>query len=80
MLENREAMMRLLPDLFNQHRILPVDDELIDQILKTAATSPYASGRTNWKVMVVRDKDLFTKLASAVHSRAETMASSYNFV
>ena len=53
----------------------PVNDELIDQILKTAATSPYASGRKNWKIMVVRDKDLFNKLASAVHSRAETMAS-----
>jgi len=53
----------------------PVADELIDQILQTAATSPYASGRKNWKIMVVRDKDLFNKLASAVHSRAEAMAS-----
>ena len=26
MLENREAMMRLLPDVFHQHRVLPVDD------------------------------------------------------
>lgn len=26
MLENREAMMRLLPDVFHQNRILPVDD------------------------------------------------------
>ena len=34
MLENREAMMRLLPDLFGQHRVLPVDN-YPDQLLQT---------------------------------------------
>ena len=34
MLENREATMRLLPDLFGQHRVLPVDN-YTDMLLAT---------------------------------------------
>lgn len=34
MLENREAMMRLLPELFSQHRVLPVEN-YPDQLLQT---------------------------------------------
>lgn len=64
--ESRKSCRKFTPD--------PVADELIDQILKTAATSPYASGRKNWKIIVVRDKDLFNKLALVVNSRAERMA------
>lgn len=52
----------------------PVPEELIDQILKTAATSPYASGRKNWRIEVVRDKKLINNLAILVRSRAEIMA------
>jgi len=52
----------------------PIPEELINQILKTAATSPYASGRKNWRIEVVRDRELFQKLASVVRLRAEAMA------
>ena len=65
--ESRKSCRKFAPE--------PVADELIDKILKTAATSPFASGRKNWRVEVVRDKDLFNKLASAVNSKAEMMAS-----
>jgi uncharacterized circularly permuted ATP-grasp superfamily protein len=34
MLENREATMRLLPELFGQHRVLPIDN-YTDQLLAT---------------------------------------------
>ena len=65
--ESRKSCRKFAPE--------PVANELIDKILKTAATSPFASGRKNWRVEVVRNKDLFNKLASAVNSRAEMMAS-----
>jgi uncharacterized circularly permuted ATP-grasp superfamily protein len=42
MLENREASMRLLPELFNQHRILPIDnypDTLLETLRSVAPLS-----------------------------------------
>jgi nitroreductase len=52
----------------------PIPEETIEKILKTSATSPYASGRKNWRIEVVRDKELINNLAILVRSRAEIMA------
>jgi uncharacterized circularly permuted ATP-grasp superfamily protein len=45
MLENREAMMRLLPDLFAESRVAPVDN-YIDELLATLkSVAPPSAGR-----------------------------------
>src|SRR5438128_1780754 len=47
MLENREIMMRLFPDLFARHRVAPVErypDELLSALRSVAPLSAYAAG------------------------------------
>ena len=64
--ESRRSCRKFLPD--------PVSQELIDHILKTAATSPFASGRRNWKILVIRDREIYARLFQVVKERAESMA------
>jgi nitroreductase len=52
----------------------PVSEELIDRILALATTSPYASGRKNWKVLVVNKPETIQYMASAVRKHSRTMA------
>jgi nitroreductase len=46
-----------------------LDEALIEKILRVAHTSPYASGRTNWDVQVVTDRELITGMAAAVEEK-----------
>jgi nitroreductase len=64
--ESRRSCRSFNPD--------PIPEELIEKILKVAATSPFASGRKNWRIEVIRDRQLINSLAVLVRSRAEAMA------
>ena len=49
MLENREIMMRLFPDLFARHRVAPVEhypDELLSTLRSVAPPAPRPSRRS----------------------------------
>ena len=52
----------------------PVSEEEIERILAVAARAPFASGRSNWKVAVVRDRETVAALAAQVRSGAEALA------
>lgn len=46
----------------------------IQQILDLAAHSPFASGRKNWKIAVVTQKDVIENLAQVVRQEAEALS------
>ena len=52
----------------------PVSDEQIERILAVAKRAPFASGRSGWKVAVVRDRETITALAAQVRESAEALA------
>lgn len=62
----RKSCRRFLPD--------PVSDAEVEQILAVASRAPFASGRTNWKVAVVRDPAVIARLAAQVRAGAEALA------
>ncbi|MCW5203554.1 nitroreductase family protein, partial [Desulfobulbus sp. US4] len=41
----------------------PVADDDIQKILAVAKTSPFASGRKRWDILVVQDKETIQKIA-----------------
>lgn len=47
----------------------PLPDELIEQIRAVAMTSPYASGKKNWEIMVITDRALREAMALVVEQR-----------
>lgn len=49
----------------------PVPAETIEKILNAAYTSPYASNKKNWEVIVVNDRGLIDKIAETVQSVSE---------
>jgi nitroreductase len=51
-----------------------VADEDIERIKTIAATSPYASGRKNWDLIVVKNSSLIQDLAAAVKTRTNELA------
>ena len=62
----RKSCRRFLPD--------PVSDAEVGQILAVASHAPFASGRTSWKVAVVRDPAVIARLAAQVRAGAEALA------
>jgi len=46
----------------------PVTDDDIQKILAVAKTSPFASGRKRWDILVVQDKETIQKIADATRS------------
>jgi nitroreductase len=52
----------------------PVSEEEVEQILAVAARAPFASGRSSWKVAVVRDRETIAALAAQVRESAEALA------
>jgi nitroreductase len=53
----------------------PLDEVLIDKILRLAYTSPYASGRKNWEVQVLTDRLLISRIAEAVSAKVDDIRS-----
>ncbi len=51
----------------------PVPEEIIEKIKKIAVTSPYASGRKNWDVNAVTDRDLLRAMAQVVEERVHAI-------
>ncbi len=47
----------------------PLDGGLIEKVLEVAYTSPYASGRKNWEIQVVTDRELIGNMAEMVEAR-----------
>lgn len=52
-------------------RAEPVPEEMIGQILDLARTSPYASGKRNWTVRVIREEATRQAMAGVVRARVE---------
>lgn len=52
----------------------PVPEDMIGKILETAATSPFASGRKNWKILVIKDAALCREMVEVVRRQTEQMA------
>lgn len=52
----------------------PVSDEQVERILAVARHAPFASGRSGWKVAVVRDPGTIAALAAQVRESAEALA------
>lgn len=51
----------------------PVHFELLEKIKEIALTSPYASGKKNWDIMIIDDKEIITKLAEIVREKSKSM-------
>jgi nitroreductase len=45
---------------------VPLTDKQIEQILQLARTAPFVSGRKNWNILVVTDKETISRMAGAV--------------
>ncbi|NLZ20173.1 MAG: nitroreductase family protein [Bacteroidales bacterium] len=52
----------------------PVPDEAVERMLDMASHAPFASGRSGWKVAVVRDRETIAALAAQVRAGAEALA------
>lgn len=49
----------------------PVPEEIIEKIKKVAYTSPYASGKKNWEIMSVTDRELLGKMKKTIEKSTE---------
>ena len=45
-------------------------DEDIEKILKVTKTSPYASGRKNWDIIVIKDRSVIKQMCDQVFAKA----------
>lgn len=52
---------------------IPVSDEMIEKILYIAKTSPYAAGKHNWDLQIIKDKEILKKIADAVREKNSTL-------
>jgi len=52
----------------------PVPATVIAKIQTIAKTSPYASGRKNWRMVIVEDQDLIQRLAALTDAAATAIA------
>jgi nitroreductase len=48
---------------------IPVSEDLIEKILYIAKTSPYASGKHNWDITIISDKDVLKNLSNVVRDK-----------
>ena len=64
--QRRSSCRHFLPD--------PVSDDDIDRILAVASEAPFASGRSHWKVAVIRDTGTIAALAAQVRQSAGALA------
>ena len=54
----------------------PVSDDDINRILEVAKHSPFASGRSNWKIAVIKDRSMLESLERAVSESSSELAAS----
>ena len=53
----------------------PVSAEHIEKIRTIALTSPYASGKKNWELMAITEKETIARMADAVQTQTTILAS-----
>lgn len=49
----------------------PVPDEIIEKIKKVGYTSPYASGKKNWEIMSITNKELLGEMKKVIEKCTE---------
>lgn len=72
-----ESLLKLCSNRKSCRQFRPGDvlEELeVQQILDLAARSPFASGRKNWKIAVVKDRESIDALAQKVREEAAALA------
>jgi nitroreductase len=47
----------------------PISKDMISKILSIASTSPYASGKKNWEVLVLEDREILRRMGEAVREK-----------
>ena len=52
----------------------PLSAEQIEKIRAIAATSPYASGRKNWELLVITDIEIIAQMTSVVRDQVNKLA------
>ena len=52
----------------------PLTSEQIEKIRTIAMTSPYASGKKNWELLVVTEKETIARMAETVRAQTEILA------
>jgi nitroreductase len=77
MIEDIYEHLKELCERRKSHRIfknIPVSVDIIDKILYIAGTSPYASGKHNWEITVIKDKELLKKISEVVKDKVSTVS------
>ncbi len=54
----------------------PVPDEIIEKIIKVAYTSPYASGKKNWEIMSITNRELLVEMKKVIEKCTEEIQTS----
>jgi nitroreductase len=53
---------------------IPVSDDLIEKILYIAKTSPYSSGKHNWDIIIIKDKDVLKYIANVIGDKISILS------
>jgi nitroreductase len=53
-----------------------VPDEIIEKIIKVAYTSPYASGKKNWEIMSITNRELLVEMKKVIEKCTEEIQTS----
>ena len=72
-----ESLLSLCEQRRSYRQFSPEDElgeDVVEAILKLASHSPFASGRKNWKIAVVKDRETVCALADAVQEEAQALA------
>lgn len=69
MIVNLYNNLKEICDKRKSHRFfkdIRVPDDIIDKIMYIAGTSPYVSGKHNWEITVIKDREILRDIALAV--------------
>lgn len=74
-IESYDALLRICESRSSTRRFAekPLFGEQIENILKIARTSPYASARKNWDISVITDRDKLARMRQAVEERTSAL-------
>ena len=75
-MESYDVLKALAESRHSQRRFSerPVSEDEVQRVLDIAARAPFASGRKNWQIAVIRDRDTLEALARTVREEAEGLA------
>jgi nitroreductase len=55
-----------------------IPEEQIENILKLGYTAPFASGRKNWEILVVRDQETIARMVQTVSENVDRLSGQMN--